>query len=210
LQLDKAPLLALDLCAAPGGKSTLLQSLLHPESLLVANEILKARAYVLADNLTRWGQANCIVTNNDPVAFKHLPGFFDLMLVDAPCSGSGMFRKDPASITEWSESAVTLCAHRQRRILVDSINTLKEGGILIYSTCSYSKEENEDILDWASDNFGLESIQIPLQKDWNIDETISDKHTCFGYRFYPHTVKGEGFFVSAFRKTMPQPSHIRK
>lgn len=210
LLLDKTPSIALDLCAAPGGKSTLLNSALHPSSLLVANEIIKTRVSALADNFTKWGNTNAIVTNNDPASFNRLPGYFDLMLVDAPCSGSGMFRKDPQTINEWSQESVNLCSQRQQRILIDSLAALKEGGVLIYSTCSYSMEENEAIADWLCDHYSMESIQIPFDSNWGIDETLSPKHSCYGYRFYPNKLKGEGFFVSCFIKKEKQHTFNRK
>ena len=111
-----------------------------------------------------------------------------------------MFRKDPAAINEWSESAVLLCSQRQQRILADILPSLKENGVLIYSTCSYSKKENEDITDWLCKDFELESVRIPIDSNWGIVETQSDTHQCYGYRFYPHKAKGEGFFIAAFRK----------
>ncbi len=206
LALNRQPLIALDLCAAPGGKSTLLNSYLHPDSLLIANELIKSRVTTLKDNLVRWGHTNTVVTNNDPSAFRHLPGYLDLMLVDAPCSGSGMFRKDPAAIAEWSEAAVQLCCERQQRILADSLPALKTGGILLYSTCSFSVEENEQIADWLCDEQGMEPLHIPIEETWGIEQTRSDKHGCPGYRFYPHKLRGEGFFLAAFRKKMEQPS----
>jgi NOL1/NOP2/sun family putative RNA methylase len=190
----------LDLCAAPGGKSTLISSLLNKNSLLLANEIIKTRVPVLCDNLSKWGPENTYVSNNDPRDFKRLEGYFDVIVADAPCSGSGMFRKDQAAINEWSESAVELCSQRQKRILADVYPALKQNGTLIYSTCSYSKQENEEISDWLCEEFELSPIQIPLKPEWGIIETLSDKHKCFGYRFYPHKVKGEGFFIAAFRK----------
>ncbi|SEL43438.1 methyltransferase RsmF C-terminal domain-like protein [Parapedobacter koreensis] len=206
LALDERPLVALDLCAAPGGKSTLLNTYLHPDSLLIANELIKTRVTTLADNLVRWGHTNTVVTNNDPSAFRHLPGYVDMLLVDAPCSGSGMFRKDHAAIAEWSEGAVMLCSERQRRILADSLPTLKEEGILLYSTCSYSVEENEEIADWLCDTQGMEPIGIPIDEGWGIEQTLSEKHACPGYRFYPHKLRGEGFYLAAFRKVAPQSS----
>lgn len=190
----------LDLCAAPGGKSTLISSLINKDSLLLSNEIIKTRVPVLTDNLSKWGPENTFVSNNDPRDFKRLGAYFDAIVVDAPCSGSGMFRKDPAAINEWSESAVLLCSQRQQRILADIYPALKQNGTLIYSTCSYSKQENEEISDWLCDSFGLVSVQIPIDQDWGIEETLSDKHKCYGYRFYPHKVKGEGFFIACFRK----------
>ncbi|SEN02772.1 16S rRNA C967 or C1407 C5-methylase, RsmB/RsmF family [bacterium A37T11] len=207
LNLHQTALKALDLCAAPGGKSTLLNSALHPGSLILANELIKTRVTLLADNLTRWGYDNTVVSNNDPSAFSRLPGFFDLMLVDAPCSGSGMFRKDPHSMDEWSENTVNLCSQRQKRILSDSLIALKEGGILLYATCSFSTAENEEIADWICDLSGFENIRISCQPAWGIQETQSKIHHCYGYRFYPHLTTGEGFFISVFRKTSPQKSY---
>ncbi|HVW15215.1 MAG TPA: hypothetical protein VHB54_15395 [Mucilaginibacter sp.] len=190
----------LDLCAAPGGKSTLISSLLNSDDLLVANEIIKTRVPVLSDNLTRWGPSNTIVTNNDPRDFSRLKGFFDIIVVDAPCSGSGMFRKDPDAMNEWSEANVNLCQQRQERILADVYPALKEDGYLIYSTCSYSIEEDEQILDWLCDEFELESIRIPIEAGWGIVESHSDKHKAWGYRFYPGKVEGEGLFAACLVK----------
>ncbi len=190
----------LDLCAAPGGKSTLINSLISADSMLVANEIIKTRVPVLADNLTRWGYANSYVSNNDPRDLARLPGFFDVLVIDAPCSGSGMFRKDPSAIDEWSEAAVKLCSERQKRILADSLDCLAADGTLIYSTCSYSKEENEAICDWLLEEYQLQPVRIPVQAEWGIVESLSDTHHCPGYRFYPHKLEGEGFFIACFKK----------
>jgi 16S rRNA C967 or C1407 C5-methylase (RsmB/RsmF family)/NOL1/NOP2/fmu family ribosome biogenesis protein len=194
------PVKVLDLCAAPGGKSTLLNSAMGADDLLVANEIIKTRVPVLADNLSRWGTANTIVTNNDPKDFTRITSFFDIILVDAPCSGSGMFRKDPAAMNEWSEANVNLCHQRQERILADVYPSLKEDGYLIYSTCSYSHQENEDILDWLCTEFELESVRIPINNDWGIVETQSLDKKAWGYRFYPGKVKGEGLFAACLKK----------
>ena len=142
------PLRVLDLCAAPGGKSTLLQSLLNKESLLVSNDVIKSRAAILEENIVKWGAANVVVTNNDPAHFARLENYFDAIVIDAPCSGSGLFRRDPEAINEWSENNVQLCSQRQQRIVADVWPALKQNGILIYSTCSYSAEEDEAILDW--------------------------------------------------------------
>jgi 16S rRNA C967 or C1407 C5-methylase (RsmB/RsmF family)/NOL1/NOP2/fmu family ribosome biogenesis protein len=190
----------LDLCAAPGGKSTLINSALKSNDLLVANEIIKTRVPILMDNLTRWGTDNSIVTNNDPKDFGRLKGFFDVILVDAPCSGSGMFRKDPAAMEEWSEANVNLCRQRQERILADAYPALKEDGYLIYSTCSYSVEENEDILDWLCTEFELESVRILIEAGWGIVESQSTQKQAWGYRFYPDKVKGEGLFAACLQK----------
>jgi 16S rRNA C967 or C1407 C5-methylase (RsmB/RsmF family)/NOL1/NOP2/fmu family ribosome biogenesis protein len=194
------PVKVLDLCAAPGGKSTLLNSAMTADDLLVANEIIKTRVPVLTDNLARWGTANTIVTNNDPKDFTRLISFFDIILVDAPCSGSGMFRKDPAAMDEWSEANVNLCHQRQERILADVYPALNEDGYLIYSTCSYSHQENEDILDWLCSEFALETVRIPIDAARGIVETQSPEKRAWGYRFYPDKVKGEGLFAACLKK----------
>jgi 16S rRNA C967 or C1407 C5-methylase (RsmB/RsmF family)/NOL1/NOP2/fmu family ribosome biogenesis protein len=189
----------LDLCAAPGGKSTLLASY-FTGGLLVSNEVIRQRVAVLAENIVKWGSADIVVTNNDPSHFRSLPGFFDVMVADAPCSGSGLFRKDPSAIDEWSEGNVQLCSQRQQRILADALPALKEDGILIYSTCSYSTEEDEAIADWLVTEMGMESCRLPLFPGWHIVETESPVSGAYGYRFYPHLIRGEGFYLAAFRK----------
>ncbi|MBL7700765.1 MAG: RNA methyltransferase [Ferruginibacter sp.] len=194
------PLKVLDLCAAPGGKSTLIQSVISKESLLVSNEVIKTRVNILAENITKWGAANVIVTSNDPKDFQRLQNYFDVIVVDAPCSGSGLFRRDAQAIDEWSENNVALCARRQQRILADVLPALKTGGILIYSTCSYSKQEDEEIADWLIDELKVESLKLKVGENWGIVETVSERSGSFGYRFYPDKVKGEGFFIAAFRK----------
>ena len=190
----------LDLCAAPGGKSTLIQSLIHEDSVLVSNEVIKSRVGILTENLSKWGGANVIVTNNDPSDFSRLENFFDVMVVDAPCSGSGLFRKDPGAISEWSEELVAMCSQRQKRILTAAYASLKQGGLLVYSTCSYSVEEDEDIADWLMTTFDLESLHVQIHDDWNIVESHSTNHAAAGYRFFPDKVKGEGLYVACFRK----------
>jgi len=184
-----------DVCAAPGGKSTLLASYFQ-EALLVANEVIKSRAGILVENLVKWGSPNTVVTNNDPTHFKQLPGFFDLMLVDAPCSGSGLFRKDPASLDEWSEEAVMLCSRRQQRILADVLPALKEGGILLYATCSYSAEEDEAICKWLMEEMQMEAVPILVPEAWGI--VAADIPGAF--RFFPNRLAGEGFYISVLRK----------
>jgi len=193
------PLRVLDLCAAPGGKSTHIQSLLSADSLLVSNEVIKPRASILKQNLTKWGSTNVIVTSSDAAQFKKLEGFFDVLVVDAPCSGSGLFRKDEEAINEWSPENVALCAKRQKQILEEVLPSLKEGGILIYATCSYSTEEDEAICDWLVEN-EMQSISLQADEDWNIVENTS-KRGAAGYRFYPDKLKGEGFFMACFLKT---------
>jgi 16S rRNA C967 or C1407 C5-methylase (RsmB/RsmF family)/NOL1/NOP2/fmu family ribosome biogenesis protein len=192
------PLKVLDLCAAPGGKSTHLLSLLNDQSLLISNEVIRSRASILSENIQKWGNTNVVVTNNDPSDFQKLQGFFDLMVVDAPCSGEGLFRKDPDAMKEWSEDNVALCAQRQQRILADVWPALKQNGILIYCTCTYNKKENEENLSWLMSEKKAESIKLKVESGWGIEEIESNG--IFGYRFYPHKVKGEGFFISVIRK----------
>jgi len=184
----------LDLCAAPGGKSTLLTQALPETSLLVSNEIVRSRAYILAENLIKWGNPNVIVTNNEPKDFNSLPGFFDAVVVDAPCSGEGMFRKDSGAIQEWSEYNVTLCAARQREILTSVWDTLKTDGVLVYSTCTFNRAENEENVKWICDTLGAEFLPIDLKGNEQI--TVTD----YGYRFFPHKTKGEGFFLTVLKK----------
>jgi 16S rRNA C967 or C1407 C5-methylase (RsmB/RsmF family)/NOL1/NOP2/fmu family ribosome biogenesis protein len=194
-----APQRVLDLCAAPGGKSTLLAAAL-PDSFIVSNEVIKTRVGMLAENISKWGSDHVIVTNNDPKDFKKLDGYFNLMVVDAPCSGSGLFRKDPGAINEWSEASVDMCSLRQQRILTDTIACLKQDGYLIYSTCSYSVQEDEEICDWMVEQFHLQPVKIPIEPSWGIVETFSNRHTAPGYRFYPDKIQGEGFFIACFKQ----------
>jgi 16S rRNA C967 or C1407 C5-methylase (RsmB/RsmF family)/NOL1/NOP2/fmu family ribosome biogenesis protein len=196
------PLKVLDLCAAPGGKSTHMQSLISPDSLLVSNEVIKSRAGILKQNIIKWGCENVVVTNNDPQHFSRLEGFFDVIVVDAPCSGSGLFRRDEEAINEWSEENVLLCCGRQKRILADALPALKENGVLIYSTCSYSKDEDEDIADWLVREWQMQNIPLEIKKEWNIVESKAPGTGASGYRFFPDKIKGEGLYLTCFRKTI--------
>jgi 16S rRNA C967 or C1407 C5-methylase (RsmB/RsmF family)/NOL1/NOP2/fmu family ribosome biogenesis protein len=189
----------LDLCGAPGGKSTLLASYFK-DGLIVSNEVIRSRAAVLVENITKWGSDHVIVTNNDPKDFALLHEYFDIIVVDAPCSSSGLFRKDPDAINEWSEENVLLCSRRQQRILADVYPALKKDGILIYSTCSYSEEEDDDIVDWITEQFAVNSLQLTVSGDWGIVGVETEKHKAHCYRFFPDKVKGEGFFIAAFKK----------
>ncbi|MCL2649453.1 MAG: rRNA cytosine-C5-methyltransferase [Candidatus Azobacteroides sp.] len=195
-----APVKCLDLCAAPGGKSTLLSSTLPEGSLLVANEVIRSRSHILKENLIKWGNPNVIVTNNDPkIIGKSLPGFFDLIVTDVPCSGEGMFRKDKNAIFEWSLENVTLCAERQQRIIADIWPALKPGGILIYSTCTFNLKENEENIHWLVNTFGAEPLDVVLKENWNI--TRAKKYNYPVFRFIPGQTKGEGFFIAAVKKS---------
>ena len=194
-----APLRILDLCAAPGGKTTLLSSLAGPESLIVANEPIRARATVLSDNVRRWGIGNVVVTSADPARFAPFGHYFDLILVDAPCSGEGMFRKDRESRRQWSESGAELCAARQRRILGEALDALRPGGALIYSTCTFNPAENEQNVRWLASQYDCEgTIDVGTAPEWGIGRGETDGIGTF--RFYPHRTRGEGFFAAVVRK----------
>ncbi|MFN8288148.1 MAG: methyltransferase domain-containing protein [Chitinophagales bacterium] len=188
------PLRVLDMCAAPGGKSTHLLSLLNNKGVLVSNEVIPNRNKILRENITKWGAANYVVTQNEAADFQKLPSYFDVILVDAPCSGEGLFRKDKDAVNEWSEANVQMCGTRQRDILQQLLPALKPGGILIYSTCTYEEEENDKSVEALLQN-GCERLLI----DVSFFEGI--RSTRHGYQFYPHKIKGEGFFIAALRKT---------
>ena len=189
----KESVVALDLCAAPGGKSTLALSELPEGSLLIANEVVRQRANILAENIIKWGNPNCIVTNNYAEDFQEFGNLFDLIICDAPCSGEGMFRKDPDSIGEWSLANVDTCWRRQRDIVQNIWHTLKEGGIFIYSTCTYNPYEDEENVAWIAQTLGAEVLSCQPHPAWGLTETNT--------HFYPHRIKGEGFFISVLRKT---------
>jgi NOL1/NOP2/sun family putative RNA methylase len=206
----------LDLAAAPGGKSTLLSSYLGNEGILVANEVIQTRAQILKENIVKWGLGNTIVTNNDPDHFEPLEGFFDLVLVDAPCSGEGMFRKDPQAREEWSIDNVQLCSARQKRIMDKAGALVKAGGYLVYSTCTFNEQENEDMIRFLTEEFSYTPVRISLEDDWNIRETeveTSEGKTFYGYRFFPHLVQGEGFFITVLQRSedayIQEPKRIK-
>lgn len=211
--LDLSGRVVLDLCAAPGGKSTLINSCIPKEGLLVANEVIKSRSWILKENLDKWGGSNVIVTNNDPSDFEQFLGFFDVVVVDAPCSGEGMFRKDKNAINEWSERNVNLCCTRQKRILADIIPAITNGGVLIYSTCTFNDKENRDNLKWLQDNYEVENLEFEYPKGEGIIEL--NEGNLKGFQFLPGVTKGEGFFISAMlvyggREKLKVPKRIRK
>ncbi len=187
------PLLVLDLCAAPGGKSTHLLSLMSEEDVLVSNEPIPNRNKILRENLVKWGYANYLVTQNEAPDFVKTGVQFDVVLIDAPCSGEGLFRKDKNAIAEWSEKNVEMCAARQHDILQAIRDCIKPGGYLIYSTCTYEPAENDA------------HIKQLINEGWQLQLPFSDVthglvFTGYGYQFYPHKVKGEGFYLSLLRK----------
>ena len=193
------PVVMLDLCAAPGGKSTLCRSTLPEGSLLVANEVMRNRSQVLAENLIKWGHPEVVVTNNDPADFTELTHLFDVILTDVPCSGEGMFRKDQVAVEEWSLENVDICWQRQRRILTDIWPSLKPGGFLIYSTCTFNREEDEDNVAWIAKELGAEILPVPIEDSWGITGNLVGGEFPV-YRFLPHKTKGEGFFLAVLRK----------
>lgn len=186
------PKMVLDLCAAPGGKTTHLSCSVGSDGCVVANEVIRGRATVLSENVQKWGGGNVIVTSSDARNFGPLNGLFDLIVVDAPCSGEGMFRKDVNSRDQWSVENVVLCAARGRRIVSDAWNALQDGGILIYSTCTFNRAENQDNVQWICENLGATVEQIDMPSGVVVDQ--------WGANFYPGRIEGEGFFVAVLRK----------
>lgn len=186
----------LDLCAAPGGKSTMVSQHLGQEGLLLSNEVVRQRVFILSENIQKWGNGNTIVTHNPAADFaKYTRGLFDCILVDAPCSGEGMFRKDEQAREEWSPKNVAMCAERQRSILMDVWDALKPGGILIYSTCTFNREENEENVLWIAECLGADILPLQYDRSWGITEGNP------GYHFYPHLTRGEGFYIAVLRKS---------
>ena len=194
------PKRALDLCAAPGGKSTALLSVLPDDCTLVSNEPISNRAQILLENITKWGYPNSMVTNNYPRDFRKAKLTFDLILCDVPCSGEGMFRKDPATIGEWSQQNVEKCWRLQREIVADAWECLAPGGLLIYSTCTFNLKENEENVRWILENFDAEALDIPTAPSWNITGSLLEGFTAPVYRFIPGITRSEGLFVCAIRK----------
>ena len=196
--LGEEPLTALDLCAAPGGKSTLLLDLLPEGSVLVSNELIRSRAQILAENIQKWGATESIVTSTEPRALGKLRTTFDFILVDAPCSGEGMLRKDEEARRQWSPGLVAQCARQQREILEDIWPALRPGGILVYSTCTFNREEDEAMVSYLVEEFGAEPLALPDCPNEIIPSTLSP-YPC--YRMMPHRVRGEGLFLCVLRKS---------
>ena len=198
----------LDLCAAPGGKSTHLISLMRDQGLLVANEIFRKRALILAENLERWGTRNTVVMNESPEKLeKQFPKFFDRILIDAPCSGEGMFRKEPAGIEYWNSDYPAECANRQRKIIASAIRMLKPGGTLVYSTCTFAPEEDEQNASWILKNYPamqMEEIKAYPGMDHGRPEWADgNPELAKTIRLFPHHIKGEGHFIAKFRYDTP-------
>ncbi len=186
--------LVLDTCAAPGGKSTLIADYISKNGFLISNEYVAQRAHILVENIRKWGAPNCMVTTGDVAKFEQMEGWFDAVCVDAPCSGEGMFRKDEGAVAEWSLQNVAMCVERQRTILESAWLALKSGGVLVYSTCTYNRNENEDNVEWLMDEYGAEYLPVNIDKSWGVTDTGR------GYRFFPHKTRGEGLFLAVLRK----------
>lgn len=195
--IDK-PLKILDLCAAPGGKSTHMLSLIKEDDLLISNEMVPKRADILLYNLQKWGRSNVFLSRHAPEKFLPLKGYFDVVLVDAPCSGEGMFRKDAQAINDWSPEHVRSCALRQKQIIDVAATLVAEGGYLVYSTCTYNAEENENQLAHIAQNYDYQSIKLNILPKWNISTTETDN--LYAYAAMPHLVQGEGFFIGVLQQ----------
>lgn len=191
---------ALDMCAAPGGKSTLLRSALPEGSMLYTNEPIHQRANILAENIEKWGYDHCVVTNNYPRDYRKSKMKFDLILCDVPCSGEGMFRKDESTIREWSLQQVEKCWLLQREIVGDAWECLNEGGLFIYSTCTFNTKENEENIRWLLDTYDAEVLRVDIAPEWNITGSLLEGFTEPVYRFIPGITRGEGLFMCVMRK----------
>ena len=197
------PRTALDLCAAPGGKSTLLRAALPKECVLYSNEPVRKRASILLENVTKWGYENHVVSNVYPREYRKSGMRFDLILCDVPCSGEGMFRKDPDAVKEWSPENVEKCWRLQREIVSDAWECLNEGGLLIYSTCTYNTKENEENIRWMVEELGAEVLPVETQPGWGITGSLLEGFSLPVYRFIPGFTKGEGLFMAVLRRTTP-------
>lgn len=197
---DLAPQAILDMCAAPGGKSTILRTMMPQDSLLIANEPIGRRANILSENIQKQGFPNTIVTNNYPKDFSRSGIMFDFILCDVPCSGEGMFRKDRQAIEEWSPQSVAKCQALQREIVSEAWKCLRDGGTMIYSTCTFNTRENEENIRWIADELGGEVIDIPTELSWNISGSLLKDFNMPVYRFIPGKTEGEGLFMAVIRK----------
>ena len=202
------PVRVLDLCAAPGGKTTDLAASLRERFadnfILVANEVMKQRAGILASNVALWGDPNVVVTSDDPSAFASLEGFFDIIVADVPCSGEGMFRKDESAQQQWSENNVALCEGRQRRIMADVWPSLASGGVLVYSTCTFNRLENDGNVRWFMDELGADALYEGVESRY---EGVIKTH--LGFSLVPGFVKGEGQYCSAVVKAGESECRLR-
>ena len=199
------PVSALDLCAAPGGKSTLLRAALPQGSMLVSNEPDRRRANILLENMLKQGHPDVLVTHNFAHEFAQTNLAFDVILTDVPCSGEGLFRRDAATVDEWSLSNVHFCQERQRKILRDVWPCLRTGGLLIYSTCTFNVHENEENVRFIMDELGAKIIPVPVPIEWQITGSLLGGFDGPVYRFIPGITQSEGLFMCALRKTSDGP-----
>lgn len=199
-QVVSAPVSALDLCAAPGGKSTLMRAALPDGSVLVSNEIDRRRANILLENILKQGHPGVLVTHNAPKDFAKTKLIFDVILTDVPCSGEGLFRREPSAVKEWSPQNVQFCAERQRQILRDIWPCLKDGGLLIYSTCTFNTYENEENVRWIAEELGADILSVPVPQEWQITGSLLTNWNQAVYRFIPGTTRSEGLFMAILRK----------
>ncbi len=195
--LGEEPLRALDLCAAPGGKSTLLVDLLPEGSTLVSNELIRSRAQILSENIQKWGGVHSVVTSTEPQRLGRLREQFDFILVDAPCSGEGMFRKEEEARRQWTPGLVESYARQQREILDDIWPALAPGGLMVYSTCTFNRQEDEDMLAYLVEELGAEPVALPELPEPITPSPLSS-YPC--YRMMPHRLRGEGLFMAVVRK----------
>lgn len=195
-----APVVMIDFCAAPGGKSLLARTALAAGSVLFSNEPMRNRANILAENVEKWGYADHFVTNNYPRDYRRAKMIADVVLCDVPCSGEGMFRKDEATIREWSMQNVEKCARLQREIVTDAWSCLADGGLFIYSTCTFNTHEDEENIQWMMDELGAEVLPVKVDAAWNITGSLLDGFSQPVYRFIPGISKGEGLFLCVLRK----------
>lgn len=195
----ETPVAYLDLCAAPGGKTTAAIDALPEGSLIVCNEIDRTRAQILRENVVKWGSPNCVVANDGAAAFGKMKGLFDIVAADMPCSGEGMFRKDEEAVRQWSPGLVADCAARQAEIASAVWDALRPGGLFVYSTCTFNREENEKMADYVADRLGAEPVEVTTDTAWRIRPGIGTAKPC--YRFMPHSTRGEGLFVAVLRKS---------
>lgn len=197
-EIGNDDLRVLDLCAAPGGKSIAIRSILPDNCLLYSNEPIRARAQVLMENMLKWGHPNVVVTNNYARDYQRANMRFDIIVADVPCSGEGMFRKDANAIGEWSLQNVEKCWRLQREIITEIWPCLKPGGYLVYSTCTFNAHENEENVNWIVEQLGADFVNVHTKEEWNITGSLIDQHPM--YRFIPGKTRGEGLFVAVLKK----------
>lgn len=195
---SNGPICYLDACAAPGGKTTAAIDVLPKGSLVVANEYVTNRANILVENIIKWGYPSVVISKGDTARYKKLRGIFDIIAADVPCSGEGMFRKDQEAVKQWSLDLVKECVDRQKEIVSNLWNSLRQGGYMIYSTCTFNRRENEEMVDFIINELGAESVKIDIPQDYGIQTGVNTSNYC--YRFLPHIVKGEGLFVAVVKK----------